>query len=242
VVLDLPGVGENLQDHLQIRLSFECSKPITTNDQLNSWIGTTKLGLEWLLYRSGPLAVGINQGGCFMRALKHADGRPVASTPDIQFHVSTLSADMAGGKVHPLGLHHVGVSVAPESRGHVRIRSRDPFAPPSMQPNYLSTELDRRTNVAAVRAARQIAQLGHGALRQARSQARPSMQSDEELLEFCRDNGATIFHPSGTCAWARPEAHVRRRCACACTASRVCVWSIARSCRLWSRATPTPPS
>jgi choline dehydrogenase len=99
VVLDLPGVGENLQDHLQIRLSFECSKPITTNDQLNSWIGTTKLGLEWLLYRSGPLAVGINQGGCFMRALKHADGRPVASTPDIQFHVSTLSADMAGGKV-----------------------------------------------------------------------------------------------------------------------------------------------
>ena len=202
VVLDLPGVGENLQDHLQIRLSFECSKPITTNDQLNSWIGTTKLGLEWLLYRSGPLAVGINQGGCFMRALKHADGRPVANTPDIQFHVSTLSADMAGGKVHPYSGFTMSVcQLRPESRGHVRIRSQDPFEPPSMQPNYLSTELDRRTNIAAVRAAREIAQTSAMApyVKQ-EIKPGPAQQSDEELLEFCRNNGATIFHPSGTCS------------------------------------------
>ena len=66
VVLDAAGVGENLQDHLQVRLLYECSKPITTNDQLNSWLGQMKLGLQWLLFRSGPLAVGINQGGCFM--------------------------------------------------------------------------------------------------------------------------------------------------------------------------------
>src|SRR6185503_15654026 len=64
LVHDLPGVGENLQDHLQIRLGYECTKPITTNDQLNSWIGQAKMGLEWLLHRTGPLAVGINQGGC----------------------------------------------------------------------------------------------------------------------------------------------------------------------------------
>jgi choline dehydrogenase len=68
VVQDLKGVGENLQDHLQVRLYYECTKPITTNDELNSWIGKAKIGLQWLLYRSGPLAVGINQGGCFMRA------------------------------------------------------------------------------------------------------------------------------------------------------------------------------
>ena len=197
----LPGVGENLQDHLQMRLIFECAKPITTNDQLNSWFGQLKLGLQWLLFRSGPLAVGINQGGCFMRALHDDAGQPVAATPDIQFHVATLSADMAGGKVHPFSGFTLSVcQLRPESRGHIRIRSTDPFAPPSMQPNYLSTELDRRTAVAAVKAARAIA-------------AAPAMQpyvtrevkpgpeagDDAALLEFCRNQGATIFHPSGTC-------------------------------------------
>jgi choline dehydrogenase len=197
----LPGVGENLQDHLQMRLIFECAKPITTNDQLNSWLGQLKLGLQWLLFRSGPLAVGINQGGCFMRALHDDAGQPVAATPDIQFHVATLSADMAGGKVHPFSGFTLSVcQLRPESRGHIRIRSTDPFEPPSMQPNYLSTELDRRTAVAAVKAARAIA-------------AAPAMQpyvtrevkpgpeagDDAALLEFCRNQGATIFHPSGTC-------------------------------------------
>jgi choline dehydrogenase len=146
----LPGVGENLQDHLQMRLIFECTKPITTNDQLNSWFGQFKLGLQWLLFRSGPLAVGINQGGCFMRALPTK-----RCTPDIQFHVATLSADMAGGKVHPFsGFTMSTCQLRPESRGHVRIRSADPFEPPEMQPNYLATDLDRRTAVAGVKAAR----------------------------------------------------------------------------------------
>ncbi len=148
----LPGVGENLQDHLQIRLIYECSKPITTNDQLNSWLGRLLIGAQWLFRRSGPLAVGINQGGCFMRAL------PQSSTPDIQFHVATLSADMAGGKVHPFSGFTMSVcQLRPESRGHVRIRSADPFEAPAMQPNYLSTEHDRHTAVAAVKAARAIA-------------------------------------------------------------------------------------
>src|SRR5690606_22102768 len=90
VIADLPGVGENLQDHLQIRLGYECSKPITTNDVLNSWFGQASIGLQWLFRKQGPLAIGINQGGCFMRALPDE-----AATPDIQFHVATLSADMA---------------------------------------------------------------------------------------------------------------------------------------------------
>ncbi|MBF5005281.1 GMC family oxidoreductase [Diaphorobacter caeni] len=202
VAHDLPGVGENLQDHLQIRLSYECTKPITTNDQLNTLFGQAKLGLEWLIHRSGPLAVGINQGGCFMHALRDANGQPVTKTPDIQFHVSTLSADMAGGKVHPYSGFTMSVcQLRPESRGQVRIRSRDALQPPSMQPNYLDTQLDRDTNVAAVRAARAIAE-SSAMSPYVKREVKPGRdaQSYDELLEFCRNNGATIFHPSGTCS------------------------------------------
>ena len=200
VVHDLPGVGENLQDHLQIRLIFESTRP-TTNDDLNSWIGQAKLGLQWLLHRSGPLAVGINQGGCFMRALQDGSGKPVAKTPDIQFHVATLSADMAGGKVHPFsGMTMSICQLRPESRGHIRIKSTDPFQPPEMQPNYLSTDLDRRTAVAGMKAARAIA--AAPAMRpyiKREIKPGPDARDDAALLEFCRNNGATIFHPSGTC-------------------------------------------
>jgi choline dehydrogenase len=205
VVKELAGVGENLQDHLQVRLYYECTRPITTNDQLNSLFGQARIGLQWLISRSGPLAVGINQGGCFMRALKDADGRPVAATPDIQFHVSTLSADMAGGKVHPFSGFTLSIcQLRPESRGHVRIRSTDPFEPPSMQPNYLSTDLDRRTTVAGVRAAREIA--ATPAMRpyvKREHKPGPDAGDDAALLEYCRSSGQTIFHPSGTAKMGR---------------------------------------
>ncbi|MBW4047576.1 MAG: choline dehydrogenase [Proteobacteria bacterium] len=196
VVADLPGVGENLQDHLQVRLIYECTKPITTNDALNSWIGRIRLGLEWLLLRSGPLAVGINQGGCFTRAIPSE-----STTPDIQFHVATLSADMAGGAVHPYSGFTLSVcQLRPESRGSVRIRSTNPFEPPSIQPNYLSTDLDRRTTVAALRVARSIA-ASPAMQPYVKREVKPGPEADDDasLLEFARNNGATIFHPSGTC-------------------------------------------
>lgn len=196
VLHDLPGVGDNLQDHLQMRLIFESTRA-TTNDALNSWIGQAGLAFQWLFARSGPLAVGINQGGCFMRALSQE-----AKTPDIQFHVATLSADMAGGKVHPFSGFTMSVcQLRPESRGHIRIRSTDPFEPPEMQPNYLSTDLDRRTAVAAVKAARSIA--ASPAMKPfVKREVTPGAQSGDDgaLLEYCRNYGATIFHPSGTCA------------------------------------------
>ncbi len=201
VVADAPGVGENLQDHLQIRLTYECTKPITTNDQLNSWFGQMKIGLQWLLFRSGPLAIGINQGGCFMRARHDARGSAEAARPDIQFHVATLSADMAGGKVHPFSGFTMSIcQLRPESRGHIRIRSTDPYEPPEMQPNYLATDLDRRTAIAGMKAARAIA--SSAAMRpyvKREVKPGPDAASDADLLEFCRDNGATIFHPTGTC-------------------------------------------
>ena len=126
-------------------------------------------------------------------------------TPDVQFHVATLSADMAGGKVHPFSGFTMSVcQLRPESRGHIRIRSTDPFEPPEMQPNYLSTDLDRRTAVAAVKAARSIA--NSPAMRGlVKREVKPGPDSvdDAALLEFCRNHGATIFHPSGTCKMGR---------------------------------------
>ena len=198
----LDGVGENLQDHLQMRLTFECKRPITTNDQLRSWWGQLRVGAQWLFARSGPLAVGINQGGCFMSALPQGERRD--ARPDTQFHVATLSADMAGGKVHPFSGFTMSVcQLRPSSRGHVRIRSVDAFEPPAMVPCYLSTELDRRTAVAAVKAARAIAAtpaMTPYVKREVKPGPEIGAHDDAGLLEFCRNDGATIFHPSGTCA------------------------------------------
>lgn len=196
VVADRPGVGENLQDHLQIRLIYECKLPITTNDQLRSWFGKFKMGLQWLLFRSGPIAVGINQGGCFMRALPEE-----SETPDIQFHVATLSADMAGGKVHDFSGFTISIcQLRPESRGYIRIKNNDAMHPPEIQPNYLATARDRRTILAGIRAARRIASSAPIKGLIAR-EVKPGIdcQSDDEILDFVRNEGATIFHPSGTC-------------------------------------------
>ncbi|KVL05734.1 GMC family oxidoreductase [Burkholderia cepacia] len=195
VVADRAGVGENLQDHLQIRLIYEVTKPITTNDELHSWVGRAKMGLQWALFRGGPLAIGINQGGMFCRALPGE-----AATPDIQFHFSTLSADSAGGSVHPFpGCTYSICQLRPESRGTVRIRTDDARDAPSIQPNYLDTERDRRTTVAGVRFARRVAATEPMAPLMKR-EVRPGAdaQTDDELLEFCREYGQTIFHPSGT--------------------------------------------
>lgn len=194
VVRDLPGVGENLQDHLQIRLIYETHRPITTNDQLRTLHGRAAMGLQWLLFRGGPLAVGINQGGLFCRV------DPASATPDTQFHFATLSADMAGGKVHPFsGCTYSVCQLRPSSRGTVRLRSADPFEAPAMQPNYLSTELDRRMTVAAVKYARRLAATEPLAgLMKREFRPGPDVRSDDEILHFCREYGATIFHPSGT--------------------------------------------
>jgi choline dehydrogenase len=195
VVKDLPGVGENLQDHLQLRVMYKCTKPITTNDDLASLWRRCAMGLKWLLKRSGPLAVGINQGGLFTRVL------PESKTPDVQFHFATLSAELAGAKPHPWPGFTMSVcQLRPESRGTVRIRSTDPFEPPAMRPNYLATALDRRCAVAGVRLARTLADTA--ALRPyVAEEYRPGdeAKTDGELLEFARNYGATIFHPVGTC-------------------------------------------
>ena len=178
-----------------MRLIYECTKPITTNDELNSLFGKIRIGAEWLLRRSGPLAVGINQGGLFTRVL------PESTTPDIQFHIATLSADMAGAKPHPFSGFTLSVcQLRPTSRGSVTLASHDPMAAPRMFANYLSTETDRRCVTAAIAFARKLA--ATEPLRRyvkAERAPGPGAAADEDLLQFARDYGATIFHPSGTC-------------------------------------------
>jgi len=154
-----------------------------------------RIGLEWLLFRRGPLAVGINQGGLFTRLM------PDAATPDIQFHFATLSADVAGGAPHPWsGCTFSVCQLRPASRGSIRIASRDPFAAPAIRANYLAEEIDRRYAAESIRYARRLAATRALAPYLA-SEYRPGpeAQGDEALLDFARRFGQTIFHPVGTC-------------------------------------------
>ena len=195
MLLDRDAVGGNLQDHLQFRLIYKCAKPITTNDELNSLWGRLRIGAQWLFARSGPLAIGINQGGLFTTVLKDS------TSPDIQFHIATLSADMAGAKPHPFSGFTLSVcQLRPSSRGRVKLGSADPLAPPLMFANYLDTDLDRRCTVAGIAFARTLARTAP--LRDyvtAEVLPSPAATTDADLLDFARNNGATIFHPSGTC-------------------------------------------
>jgi choline dehydrogenase len=194
VVHALDGVGANLQDHLQARVIFRCTQPVTTNDALRTWSGKLRIGFDYVLRRSGPMAVGINQGGIFARAM------PNAARPDVQFHFATLSSDMAGSPVHAFSGFTMSVcQLRPTSRGTVTIRSTNPLEPPAMQPRYLSTEEDRATLIAGIRLARKLA--ATDAMRPfVAGEYRPGADavSDDDLLEFARNTGGTIFHPSGT--------------------------------------------
>ncbi|MDE2004288.1 MAG: choline dehydrogenase [Betaproteobacteria bacterium] len=194
VIQALEGVGENLQDHLQARVIFRCTQPITTNDLLRSWYGKLWMGMQYAFTRSGPMAVGINQGGIFARAM------PGAKRPDVQFHFATLSSDMAGSPVHTFSGFTMSVcQLRPSSRGTVRIRSTDPLEPPAMRANYLSTPEDRATIVAGMKLARSLA--ATNAMRPlvaGEYRPGPAAVTDDDLLEFAKNTGGTIFHPSGT--------------------------------------------
>lgn len=201
VMLDRPAVGQNLQDHLQFRVIYRIAKPITTNDALHSLWGRFKLGWDWLLHRRGALAVGINQGGLFAR-LQHG-----AKTPDIQFHVATLSADMAGGKVHDFSGMTLSVcQLRPQSRGFIALASADPFERPRIHANYLAAESDRRFAIESIAFARKLAATSPLSDYVAQEIAPgPSVHSDDDILGFARANGATIFHPAGTCRMGSDE-------------------------------------
>ena len=195
VVADLQGVGKNLQDHLQVRVVYKLNKPISVNDEVRSVFGRTMAGIQFMLTRRGPLAMGASQACAFVRT------RPGLEAPDIQYHVQPLSTDKLGAGLHPFsGVTMSTCQLRPESRGEILLKSPDVSAHPAIHPNYLATELDRTTQVAGMRFSRKIA----SAVRLAEvieSEYAPGahVQTDEALLEAARQSSTTIYHPVGTC-------------------------------------------
>jgi choline dehydrogenase len=200
VVLDRPGVGDNLQDHLQLRAIYKVTGARTLNTTYHSPFGRVGVALEYALLRRGPLTMAPSQLGLFTRS------DPSRERANIQFHVQPLSLDRFGEPLHRFPAFTASVTnVQPTSRGHLRLRAPDPAAPPAIQPNYLSTDEDRRVAADSIRAVRRIA-------------AQPALApfypdeflpgrgiGDDEatLVKAAGDIGTTIFHPVGTAKMGR---------------------------------------
>ena len=199
VVADLPGVGENLQDHLLLRLVYKCAQPVTTNDDLRNLWGKARVGLQWLLFRTGPLSVGVMIGGMITRAFGDA------KTPDIQFFLSTVSAEERGAKPHRFsGFTLNFYPLRPTSRGTIRIKSRDPAAAPALLFNYLSTEYDRSLMIEGTKLTRRLmATRAFAPYVLGEYKPGPAVRTDDEILECLRNNATTGFHPVGTCRMGR---------------------------------------
>jgi choline dehydrogenase len=195
VVRELAGVGANLQDHLQLRLVYRVENTRTLNEDANRLLGRARMGLQYLLFRRGPLTMAPSQLGAF------AKSDPARETPNLEYHVQPLSLDKFGDPLHPFPAFTASVcNLRPESRGHVRIRSPDPAAPPAIAPNYLATEADRMVAADAIRLTRRIC-TAKALARFAPEEYRPGaeFQSEAELARAAGAIGTTIFHPVGTC-------------------------------------------
>jgi choline dehydrogenase len=194
VAHDAPGVGENLQDHLQLRLIYKLQGVPTLNERARTLLGRVGIGLEYALFRTGPMAMAPSQMGAFARS------DPSVETPDLEWHVQPLSLDKFGEPLHSFPAFTASVChLRPQSRGDVHIVSADAATHPSIRPNYLSTEYDRRTAIAGIRFTRRI--VAGPALANYRPEEfrpGPALQSDDELTHAAGDIGTTIFHPVGT--------------------------------------------
>jgi choline dehydrogenase len=194
VVHELPGVGANLQDHLQLRPIFQVSGVKTLNIEYQSLLKRGLMAAEYALFRRGPLTMAPSQLGCFTRS--SAD----FATPNVQFHVQPLSLDKFGDSMHPFAAFTTSVcNLRPTSTGTVRIVSPDAAIAPRIHPNYLSTEQDRRVAVDSIRLARKI--VGSAPLSRYNPQEfkpGPELTTDADLMKAAGDIGTTIFHPVGT--------------------------------------------
>ncbi|SIT09202.1 Choline dehydrogenase [Roseivivax lentus] len=194
VARDMPAIGGNLQDHLQIRCAWKLKDAKTLNTLASTLWGKARIGLEYALTRSGPMSMAPSQLGAF------AKSRPDLATPDLEYHVQPLSLGAFGEPLHDFPAMTASVcNLRPESRGEVRLTSPDFRAAPEIAPNYLSTEGDRRTAADAIRFTRRI-MAQPGLAHYAPEEMRPgvSAESDEDLARAAGDIGTTIFHPVGT--------------------------------------------
>ncbi|PXW24815.1 GMC family oxidoreductase [Paraburkholderia caballeronis] len=191
----LPGVGANLQDHLQAKLVYRCAHPVTLNDRARHLTGKVAMGLAYLLRRRGPLTIAAGQAGGFVRTAL-SSGRP-----DVQFHVMTFSsADLRKGLDEFSGMTISACQLRPESRGTVRVTAPDAAVAPAIAPEFLASETDRRTLVEGLRIGRRIAGAGPLSAELEREE-RPgvNVDSDEDLLAYVRATAGSVFHPAGTC-------------------------------------------
>ena len=195
VVHDSPGVGADLQDHFYARTFWRCRKPITLNDDMMSWWRQAGIGLQYLLMKKGPLTVSAGHAAAFVRT------RPELSRPDAQIYFINFSTAKRGGVLHPFSGFTCSVSqLQVESRGSVAIRSADPRDAPAIRYNYLATERDRRVMVEGLKFIRRI--VNAPPMRdyvESEFQPGPGVQSDDDWLAYCRQNGETVFHPTSTC-------------------------------------------
>jgi choline dehydrogenase len=195
VVLDAPGVGHDLQDHLQVRVVIRCTKRITLNDIVNHPLRRIWAGARYAALRTGPLSIAAGTSGAFFKT------NPRLATPDIQIHFLPFSTDKMGEKLHSFSGFSASVcQLRPESRGSLRIKSADPAAAPEIRINYLATEVDRTANVEGLKILRKILQ-APALSSYVTEEFEPGIKvsTDEELLNFCRRRGSTVYHPTSTC-------------------------------------------
>ena len=201
VTHDLPGVGANLQDHLQIRSVYKVKNAKTLNTLANSWLGKAKIGLEYAMSRTGPMSMAPSQLGAFTKS------SPEHAWPNIQYHVQPLSLDAFGEPLHSFPAITASVcNLNPTSRGSVSLKSADFKDAPAIAPNYLSTDEDRKVAADSLRVTRRI--MSQSAMASyAPEEYKPGVQyqSDEDLARLAGDIASTIFHPVGTTRMGRDD-------------------------------------
>ncbi len=200
-VKHLPGVGKNLQDHLQIRTIYKVNKPITLNDQLGNPLKKAMMGVEYAMFRTGPLTMAASQVAIFTKTDSQME------RPDIQYHLQPLSADKPADGTHPFSAFTASVcQLRPTSTGTIELKSANPNDYPAINPNYLATEEDRKTAIESIKLTRRI--VDAPALKPLIAEEHePGIQhqTDEELLEYARNRATTIYHPTGTCKMGSDE-------------------------------------
>jgi choline dehydrogenase-like flavoprotein len=195
VVQDLPGVGQNLQDHYSAPIKLKARLPVTVNDVMLSNLRKLKVGLQYYTMHTGPLAMISSPAALFAKT------RPELATPDVKCSISPFSADRPQDGLHKFsGFTMIAYQLRPESRGEIRLKSANPADPPAMIPNYLSDPIDQQTIVDGLKLCRRI--LAHPSLQRfiaEEFQPGPAVASDIQLLDYARQRGGTVYHPTSTC-------------------------------------------
>jgi len=195
VLHHLPGVGQSLQDHYSAPIKLKCRLPITVNDVMRSNAKKLRAGLEYYMFHRGPLSMISSPAALFART------RPELASPDVKISISPFSAERPQDGLHRFsGFTTIAYQLRPESRGQIKLKSANSADPPAVYPNYLATETDQQTIVAGLKLIRRL--LAHRRLQsfaESEFQPGPAVESDEQLLDYARRRGGTVYHPTSTC-------------------------------------------